>query len=138
MLTFTLATGEAEFADSAKNTLEGIRLVKQKFPESFTTLGLSNASFGLSAGARKVVNSVFLYHALKAGLDTVIINARDIVPYPEIDRQQKELTEDLIFNKHPNALAELIAHFEGAKGASAGPTKRVEVDQSWPAEGAPI
>ena len=134
VLTFTLATGEAEFADSAKNTLEGIRLVKQKFPESFTTLGLSNVSFGLSAGARKVVNSVFLYHALKAGLDIVIINARDIIPYPEIDRQQKELTEDLIFNKHPNALAELIAHFEGSKGPAAGPTKRVEVDQSWPAD----
>jgi 5-methyltetrahydrofolate--homocysteine methyltransferase len=133
VLTFTLATGEAEFADSAKNTLEGIRMVKQKFPESFTTLGLSNVSFGLSASARKVVNSVFLYHALKAGLDTVIINARDIIPYPEIDEQQKKLAEDLIFNRHPNALAELIAHFEGAKAVAAGPTKRVEVDPSWDA-----
>jgi 5-methyltetrahydrofolate--homocysteine methyltransferase len=133
VLTFTLATGEAEFADSAKSTLEGIRLVKQKFPESFTTLGLSNVSFGLTASARKVINSVFLYHALKAGLDTVIINARDIIPYPEIDEQQKKLAEDLIFNKHPNALAELIAHFEGAKAVTAGPTKRVEVDPSWDA-----
>jgi 5-methyltetrahydrofolate--homocysteine methyltransferase len=133
VLTFTLATGEAEFADSAKNTLEGIRLVKQRFPESFTTLGLSNVSFGLPANARKVVNSVFLYHALKAGLDTVIINARDIIPYPEIDDQQKKLTEDLIFNRHQNALAELIAHFEGAKAVATGPTKRVEVDPSWDA-----
>jgi 5-methyltetrahydrofolate--homocysteine methyltransferase len=134
VLTFTLATGEAEFADSAKNTLEGIRLVKEKFPESFTTLGLSNVSFGLSAGARKVVNSVFLYHALKAGLDTVILNARDIIPYPEIDAQQKKLAEDLIFNRHTNALAELIAHFEGARATAAGPTKRVEVDPGWPAD----
>jgi 5-methyltetrahydrofolate--homocysteine methyltransferase len=133
VLTFTLATGEAEFADSARSTLEGIKLVKQRFPESFTTLGLSNVSFGLSAGARKVVNSVFLYHALKAGLDTVIINPRDIIPYPEIDEQQKKLAEDLIFNKHQNALAELIAHFEGAKAVAAGPTKRVEVDPSWEA-----
>ena len=133
VLTFTLATGEAEFADSARSTLEGIKLVKQRFPESFTTLGLSNVSFGLSAGARKVVNSVFLYHALKAGLDTVIINPRDIIPYPEIDEQQKKLAEDLIFNKHQNALAELIAHFEGAKTIAAGPTKRVEVDPSWEA-----
>jgi len=134
VLTFTLATGEAEFADSAKNTLEGIRLVKQRFPESFTTLGLSNISFGLSASARKVVNSVFLYHALKAGLDTVIINARDIIPYPEIDSQQKKLAEDLIFNRHQNALAELIAHFEeGAKAVAAGTTKRVEVDPGWDA-----
>ena len=134
VLTFTLATGEAEFADSAKNTLDGIRLVKEKFPESFTTLGLSNVSFGLPAGARKVVNSVFLYHALKAGLDTVIINARDIIPYPEIDGQQKKLAEDLIFNRHPNALAELISHFEGARAVSSGPTKRVEVDPNWPAD----
>jgi 5-methyltetrahydrofolate--homocysteine methyltransferase len=133
VLTFTLATGEQEFADSAKNTLEGIRLVKQKFPDAFTTLGLSNVSFGLPASARKVINSVFLYHALKAGLDTVIINARDIIAYPEIDEQQKKLAEDLIFNKHPNALAELISHFEGAKSAATGPTKRVEVDPAWEA-----
>lgn len=133
VLTFTLATGEAEFADSAKNTLEGIRQVKQKFPDAFTTLGLSNVSFGLAANARKVVNSVFLYHALKAGLDTVIINARDIIAYPEIDEQQRKLAEDLIFNRHPNALAELIAHFEGAKAAAAGPSKRIEVDPSWDA-----
>jgi 5-methyltetrahydrofolate--homocysteine methyltransferase len=135
VLTFTLATGEQEFADSAKNTLEGIRLVKERFPESFTTLGLSNVSFGLPAGARRVVNSVFLYHAIKAGLDTVIINARDIIPYPEIDARQKKLAEDLIFNAHPGALADLIAHFEGEKGRVAtGASKRVEVDPAWPAD----
>lgn len=133
VLTFTLATGEAEFVESAKNTLEGIRLVKQRFPDSFTTLGLSNVSFGLPPGARKIVNSVFLYHALKAGLDSVIISARDIIPYPEIDEQQKKLAEDLIFNRHQNALADLISHFEGAKTTSAGHTKRIEVDLSWEA-----
>jgi 5-methyltetrahydrofolate--homocysteine methyltransferase len=135
VLTFTLATGEQEFADSAKNTLEGIRLVKERLPGAFTTLGLSNVSFGLPAGARKVVNSVFLYHAIKAGLDTVIINARDIIPYPEIDGRQKKLAEDLIFNNHANALADLIAHFEGEKGkVAAGASKRVEVDPAWPAD----
>ena len=132
VLTFTLATGEQEFADSAKNTLEGIRLVKEKFPESFTTLGLSNVSFGLPAGARKVVNSVFLYHAIKAGLDTVIINPRDIIAYTEIDDAQKKLAEDLIFNHHQNALAELIAFFENTR-VSAGASKRIEVDPSWDA-----
>jgi 5-methyltetrahydrofolate--homocysteine methyltransferase len=132
VLTFTLATGEQEFADSAKNTLEGIRLVKERFPDSFTTLGLSNVSFGLPPGARKVVNSVFLYHAIKAGLDTVIINPRDIIAYTEIDAEQKKLAEDLIFNRHPNALAELIAFFEKTK-VSAGASKRVEVDPSWDA-----
>jgi 5-methyltetrahydrofolate--homocysteine methyltransferase len=131
VLTFTLGTGEVEYADSAKNTLEGISLVKQRLPESFVSLGLSNVSFGLAPNARKVVNSVFLYHALKAGLDAVIINARDIIPYPEIDAEQRRLAEDLILNRQPNALAELLAHFEGAKAASVGAAKRVEVNPDW-------
>jgi 5-methyltetrahydrofolate--homocysteine methyltransferase len=97
-------------------------------------LGLSNVSFGVSPNARKIINSIFLYHALQAGLDAVIINARDIIPYPEIDEHQKKLAEDLIFNRHPNALADLIAYFEGAKVVTAGgSTKRVEVDPSWEA-----
>src|ERR671935_1443798 len=122
VLTFTIVTGDPELADAAKNTLDGIRLVKKKFPECFTVLGLSNVSFGISPNARKIINSVFLYHALQAGLDAVIINARDIIPYPEIDEYQKKLAEDLIFNRHPNALAELISYFESAKGmAAVGP-----------------
>ncbi len=134
VLTFTIVTGDPELADAAKNTLDGIRLVKQKFPECFTVLGLSNVSFGVSSNARKIINSIFLYHALQAGLDAVIINARDIIPYPEIDEQQKKLAEDLIFNRHPNALAELIAYFEGGKAVMAGSsTKRIEVDPSWEA-----
>ncbi|HEV3433385.1 MAG TPA: dihydropteroate synthase, partial [Nitrososphaera sp.] len=134
VLTFTIVTGDSELADAAKNTLEGIRLVKQKFPECFTVLGLSNISFGVSPNARKIINSIFLYHALQAGLDAVIINARDIIPYSEIDEQQKKLAEDLIFNSHPNALAELIAYFEGAKAVTTGSsTKRIDVDPSWEA-----
>ncbi len=134
VLTFTIVTGDPELADAAKNTLDGIRLVKKKFPECFTVLGLSNVSFGVSPNARKIINSIFLYHALQAGLDAVIINARDIIPYPEIGEQQKKLAEDLIFNRHPNALAELIAYFEGNKAVTAGgPTKRIEVDPNWEA-----
>jgi 5-methyltetrahydrofolate--homocysteine methyltransferase len=134
VLTFTIVTGDPELADAAKNTLEGIRLVKKKFPECFTVLGLSNVSFGVSPNARKIINSIFLYHALRAGLDAVIINARDIIPYPEIDEQQKKLAEDLIFNRHPNALPELITYFEGAKAVTAGgPAKRIEVDPNWEA-----
>jgi 5-methyltetrahydrofolate--homocysteine methyltransferase len=133
VLTFTIVTGDSELIDAAKNTLEGIRLVKKRFPDCFTVLGLSNVSFGVSSNARKIINSVFLYHALLAGLDAVIINPRDIIPYPEIDGQQKKLAEDLIFNRHPNALPEVIAYFEGAKAVAAGPAKRIEVDPSWEA-----
>ena len=133
VLTFTIVTGDPELIDAGKNTLEGIRLVKKRFPDCFTVLGLSNVSFGVSSNARKIINSVFLYHALQAGLDAVIINARDIIPYPEIDEQQKKLAEDLIFNRHPNALPELISYFEGAKAVATGPAKRIEVDPSWEA-----
>jgi 5-methyltetrahydrofolate--homocysteine methyltransferase len=135
VLTFTIVTGDPELADAAKNTLDGIRLVKKKFPDCFTVLGLSNVSFGVSPNARKIINSIFLYHALQAGLDAVIINARDIIPYPEIDEHEKKLAEDLIFNRHPNSLAELIAYYEGAKAVTvAGPAaKRIQVDPNWEA-----
>ncbi|MDE1766700.1 MAG: dihydropteroate synthase [Thaumarchaeota archaeon] len=133
VLTFTLATGESEFLDAGKNTLEGISLVKKRFPNSFTTLGLSNVSFGLAPRARKILNAIFLYHAVKAGLDTVIINPKDIIPYTEIDEKERNLAEDLIFNKHSNALAEFIAHFEATKSTANMAAKKMEVDPSWPA-----
>ncbi|MGI0007001.1 MAG: dihydropteroate synthase [Nitrosotalea sp.] len=133
VLTFTLATGEAEFLDAGKNTLEGIRLVKEKFPNSFTTLGLSNVSFGLAPRARKTLNAVFLYHAVKYGLDTVIINPKYVIPYTEIDDKEKKLAEDLIFNKHQNALADFISYFENTRGTAQTATKKVDVDPTWPA-----
>ena len=133
VLTFTLATGEAEFLDAGKNTLEGIRLVKKRFPNSFTTLGLSNVSFGLAPHARKILNAIFLYHAVKYGLDTVIINPKDVIPYIEIGEKEKNLAEDLIFNKHQNALADFISYFENSKGTTQAATKKVDVDPTWPA-----
>lgn len=132
VLTFTLATGEAEFQDAGKNTLEGIKLVKQRFPNAFTVLGLSNISFGLSPAARKILNSVFLYHAVKYGLDAAIVNAKEIIPYSEIDEKERKLVEDLIFNTHQNALADVISHFDKVN-TQAATTKKADVDPSWPA-----
>jgi len=133
VLTFTLATGESEFLEAGKNTLEGIKLVKEKFPQSFTVLGLSNISFGLTPYARKIVNSVFLYHAVKAGLDCAIVNAKEIIPYGEIDEKEKKLAENLIFNSHADALSELISYFEKAGPQSATVSKKVDIDPSWDA-----
>ena len=132
VLTFTLATGEDEFLDAGKNTLEGIRLVKEKFPDCFTTLGLSNISFGLMPYARKVLNSVFLYHAVKIGLDSAIVNAKEIIPYGEIIVNEKKLAEDLIFNTHPDALSDLISYFENVGTKSTAASKKVDVDPTWP------
>jgi 5-methyltetrahydrofolate--homocysteine methyltransferase len=137
VLTFTLATGESEFVNSARETLEGIRLVKKRFPESFTTLGLSNVSFGLAHNARKILNSVFLYHALRYGLDTVIINAKDVVPYSSISSNEKKLAEDLIFNQNSNSLSDFISYFERSSTTDkyTKSTNRLEVDPSWDASG---
>lgn len=119
VLTFTLGTGEAEYADAGNNTLDGIRKVHEEMPDSFTVLGLSNISFGLSVPTRRLLNSVFLYHAVRAGLDAVIVNIRDILPYAQIGRSESKLAENVIFNNSENAISDLISHFEGKAG---GPT----------------
>ena len=111
-LTFTLATGEEVYRNSAVETLRGITLIKQALPGVHTSLGVSNVSFGLSPASRKVINSVFLYHAVVAGLDMAIVNPAQIKPYAEIPQQERELAEALIFNKHENALADLITYFD--------------------------
>jgi 5-methyltetrahydrofolate--homocysteine methyltransferase len=132
VLTFTLATGESEYANSAIETLRGISLVKKEIKGCFTTLGLSNISFGLPINARKIINSVFLHHALKAGLDMVIINAKDIIPIGEIPQEQIKLAEDLVFNRHSNALSELIYYFEGKNvTVTKNSQKLEEINKDW-------
>ena len=112
-LTFTLATGDAEFLDSGVETIEGIRRIKAELPGVLTSLGVSNVSFGLGVEARAVLNSVFLYHCVEAGLDMAIVNPAHIRPYAEIAKEDLRLAEDLIFNRDPQALSEFITHFEG-------------------------
>ncbi|MCC7207857.1 MAG: methionine synthase [Anaerolineae bacterium] len=111
-LTFTLATGDPEFADSAKETLDGIRLIKRELPGALTSLGVSNLSFGLGEAARAVLNSVFLFHAVQAGLDMAIVNPAHIKPYAEIPEEQRALADDLIFNRRPDALPRYIQYFD--------------------------
>ncbi len=118
-LTFTLATGGEEYRRSAVETLEGIRRVKAENPGVFTCLGVSNVSFGLSRPAREVVNSVFLYHAVQAGLDLAIVNPKDIRGYQEIVAEERALAEDLVLDRRADALARLVAHFAGRTGATA-------------------
>jgi 5-methyltetrahydrofolate--homocysteine methyltransferase len=121
LLTFTLATGEEEFARSAIETIEGIRRVKEALPGSFLSLGVSNVSFGLAPAARAALNSVFLFHCVQAGLDMAIVNPRQITPYADIPAGERGLAEDLIFARRPDALARLIAGFEGAVVQAEGP-----------------
>jgi methylmalonyl-CoA mutase cobalamin-binding domain/chain len=114
-LTFTLATGDVEFVDSAKETIEGIRLIKQKLPGVMTSLGVSNLSFGFAPQARPPLNSVMLYYCVQAGLDMAIVNAAHVMPYAEIGAEERELCEDLIFNRREDALQRFIQHFENVE-----------------------
>ena len=111
-LTFSLATGDPELANSAVNTLDGIKKIKNELPGALTSLGISNVSFGLKPNARKVLNCIMLFHAVKSGLDMAIINPAQNVPYSEIPDDIKELTEAVIFNKKPDALQNFIDYFE--------------------------
>ncbi|MDD5370749.1 MAG: homocysteine S-methyltransferase family protein, partial [Anaerolineaceae bacterium] len=119
-LTFTLATGDAEYAGSAIETLEGIRRIKAELPGVLTSLGVSNISFGLTPPTRASLNSVFLYHAVQAGLDMAIVNPAQITPYAEIPAEERSLAEDLIFNRRPDALQKVIEHFSQAEVSGNG------------------
>jgi 5-methyltetrahydrofolate--homocysteine methyltransferase len=111
-LTFTLATGDAEFIESAIETIEGIRLIKQNLPGVMASLGVSNLSFGFAPHARPVLNSVMLYHCVQAGLDMAIVNPAHVTAYPDISQEEKDLAEDLIFNRRADALQRYIEHYE--------------------------
>jgi 5-methyltetrahydrofolate--homocysteine methyltransferase len=111
-LTFTLTTGDEEWRPSAVETIEGIRRIKAEIPGVKTSLGVSNVSFGVSPGARAVLNSVFLHHCVEAGLDLAMVNPNHIKPYNEIAENERELTDDLVFNKREDALERFIGHFE--------------------------
>ena len=111
-LTFTLATGDPEWVDSARETIEGIRLIEQELPGVHTILGVSNVSFGLAPPARAVLNSVFLHHCVEAGLDAAIVNPAHVLPYAEIPAEERRLAEDLVWNLRPDALQRFIEFFE--------------------------
>jgi len=111
-LTFTLATGDPEFANSALETFEGIRCIKRELPGAHTSLGVSNISFGLNRSARAVLNSVMLYHCVQAGLDIAIVDPAYISPYAEIGEVERTLAENLIFNRRSDSLQRLVEHFE--------------------------
>ena len=118
LLTFPVTTGQEDLREDARWTLEGIRRLKQELPDVLTILGVSNVSFGVKQSARAILNSVFLYQAVQAGLDLAIVNPSHITPYNEIPADQRKLCEDLIFNSDENALPRFIEYFEQNAAAS--------------------
>jgi len=103
-LVFPCATGDENYIGGAVETMEGIRLIKEALPDTRTILGISNVSFGLPAGAREVVNSVFLYYCTKAGLDLAIVNSEKLERFASIPEHERRLAEDLLFQHKPKDL----------------------------------
>jgi 5-methyltetrahydrofolate--homocysteine methyltransferase len=98
-LVFPCGTGDANYIGGAIETIEAIRLIKQNIPYVRTVLGISNVSFGLPPAAREVINSVFLYHCTKAGLDLAIVNAEKLERFASIPEKHRTLAENLLFSR---------------------------------------
>jgi len=125
-LTFTVATGNEDDRKLAEYTLDGIRLIHERFPAVQIILGLSNVSFGLNPAARAVLNSVFLDHAVRAGMTGAIVHVSKIKPLHLIAPEEVQVAEDLIFDRRAEGydpLQRMLAIFADRKAADA--TKKV-------------
>ncbi len=118
-LTFTLGSGDEEFRKAGIETIEAIREIKKALPKVHTSLGVSNISFGLSAHARYVLNSVFLHYAIEYGLDMAIVHASKILPLYKITEEEREICRKLIFDERTpeyDPLQALLAFYSNKKG----------------------
>lgn len=118
-LVFPCASGDAQYTGSGVETIEGVRLIKQRFPQCRTVLGISNVSFGLPTAGREVLNSVFLYHCVQAGLDMALVNSEKLERYPSLPEEDRRLSEDLLYNRGADPITPFAAHFRERKAAKA-------------------
>ena len=109
-LVFPCGTGEEHYFGSGKETIEAVELIKKKYPNCKTLLGVSNVSFGLPAAGREALNSALVYHSTKAGLDLAIVNAEKISRYGSLSEEEKQLCDDLLWYRTENG-NEPIANF---------------------------
>jgi 5-methyltetrahydrofolate--homocysteine methyltransferase len=128
-LVFPVGTGDVNYVGSAVETIEGIRAIKQRLPECKTILGISNVSFGLPPAGREVLNSVFLYHCTKAGLDYAIVNTERLERYPSIPEAERRLAEDLILWRGADPVAAFAAYFREKKKAPATAIRALPLDE---------
>ncbi|WP_318616183.1 methionine synthase [Sporosarcina sp. YIM B06819] len=114
-LVFPVGTGDEQYIGSAVETIEGIRLIKEKMPRALTILGVSNVSFGLPPVGREVLNAVYLYHCTQAGLDYAIVNTEKLERYASIPEAEINMANDLLFNTTDETLAEFTNFYRGKK-----------------------
>ena len=110
-LTFPVGTGDVNYLDSAKQTIEGIKLIKEKLPNAKTILGISNVSFGLPSNGREVLNSVMLNHCLNSGLDYAIVNTQSLKRFNSLSEKEILLSNNLIFDNNKETLDTFVDHF---------------------------
>jgi 5-methyltetrahydrofolate--homocysteine methyltransferase len=121
----TVGTGMAEHANYAVDFIEAVRTIKQVCPGARTSGGVSNVSFSFRGNSvvRESMNAVFLYHAIRAGLDMGIVNPEMLEVYDEIEPQLRERVEDVLLNRRPDATERLIEFSESVKAKDKGPLK---------------
>ncbi|MCW3122982.1 MAG: metH [Flavipsychrobacter sp.] len=126
---FAIATGIEEHNNYGVDFIEATRMVKQKMPLTKISGGVSNVSFSFRGNepVREAMHSVFLYHAIKAGMDMGIVNAGSLVVYDEIEPTLKELCEDVILNRNPEATERLVTFAETVQAKG----KEIKVDDAW-------
>ncbi len=118
----TVATGMEEHNNYAVEFFEAVRRIKEECPGAKTSGGVSNVSFSFRGNdvVREAMNAAFLYHAINAGLDMGIVNAGQLEVYDEIEPTLRDLIEDVLLNRHPDATERLIEHAEKVKDQSSG------------------
>jgi 5-methyltetrahydrofolate--homocysteine methyltransferase len=127
---FAIATGIEEHNNYAVDFIEATKIIKQKMPLVKVSGGVSNVSFSFRGNdhVREAIHAVFLYHAIKAGMDMGIVNAGQLVVYDEIEPQLRELCEDVILNKRPDATERLVTFAETVKAKGKEGEKK---DETW-------
>jgi len=114
-LVFPVGTGDQQYIGAAVETIEGIRLIKEKMPRCLTTLGVSNVSFGLPPVGREVLNAVYLYHCTQAGLDFAIVNTEKLERFASIPEQEIKMADELLFTTTDQTLADFTDFYRGKK-----------------------
>jgi 5-methyltetrahydrofolate--homocysteine methyltransferase len=117
---FPIGTGIEEHADNAVNFIEATKELKKRFPHSHISGGVSNVSFSFRGNntVRDAIHSVFLYHAIKAGMDMGIVNAGAMPIYDDLDPDLRERVEDVVLNRRPDATERLMEIAEKLKGGT--------------------
>ncbi|GJI59061.1 MULTISPECIES: methionine synthase [Bacillus] len=128
-LVFPVGTGDEQYIGAAEETIKGIERIKAALPECLTILGISNVSFGLPPVGREILNAVYLYHCVKAGLDYAIVNTEKLERFASIPKEEIKLAETLLYETNDQTLAEFTQFYRGKKKTEKKPKISLSLDE---------